>query len=155
MKRREIEALITEAVDGRLQGEQLRELVETLEGYPDLEAEFHAQMRRPDLAAALGIPEPRPGFELRLAARMEAAGTGSGLSAGLEQEIIRFFRRYVVAAAVASLLLVATVLPALRVPQSVDAASFEQFLYGHSADELFSEAVLPDWVDFPLAEEQR
>jgi hypothetical protein len=150
MKRNDIITFITEAVDGNLDADQLRELIGQLEHHPDLEAEFHAQMKKPDLAAAYAAIVPRPGFELRLAARMEPAEAGLTV----EQEIVRFFRRYVLAGGLAAVVLFMTVIPTFQYNTAVDDETFGMYLYGHSPDELISEAQLPYWLDYPLTEEQ-
>ncbi|MCA1801615.1 MAG: hypothetical protein LC662_04050 [Rhodothermaceae bacterium] len=150
MKRNDLIVLITEAVDGNLDADHLRELIGQLEHHPDLEAEFHAQMKKPDLAAAYAAMVPRPGYELRLAARMEPADAGLTV----EQEIVRFFRRYVLAGGLAAVVLFMTVIPTFQYNTAVDDETFGMYLYGHSPEELISEAQLPYWLDYPLTEEQ-
>lgn len=150
MKKNDLIALITEAVDGNLDAGQLRELIGQLEHHPDLEAEFHAQMKRPDMAAAYAAMVPRPGYELRLAARMEPAEAGLTV----EQEIVRFFRRYVLAGGLAAVVLFMSVIPTIQYNTAVDDETFGMYLYGHSPEELISEAQLPYWLDYPLTEEQ-
>jgi hypothetical protein len=149
MKRDTIITRITEAVDGLLSGDELRELIEALEHHPDLENEFHAQMNRPDIARAYETVRPRPGFELRLAARMEPETEVPGL----EQEIIRFFRRYVLAGGLAAVFLFMTVIPSFQTVYVDDAETIETWLYGNTAEELISEAGLPNWIDYPAAGE--
>jgi hypothetical protein len=150
MKKNDIIALITEAVDGNLDSDQLKELIVQLENHPDLEEEFHAQMKKPDLASAYAAMQPRPGFELRLAARMEAAETGLSV----EQEIIHFFRRYVLAGGLAAVLIFMAVIPSFQNGTAIDAETVEMYLYGNPANELISEAQLPYWMDYPLTEER-
>ncbi|MFU8861483.1 MAG: hypothetical protein ACNA8K_13785 [Cyclonatronaceae bacterium] len=150
MKRNDIITLITEAVDGNLDADQLRELIGRLEHHPDLEAEFHAQMKKPDLAAAYAAMVPRPGFELRLEARMEPVEAGLTV----EEEIVRFFRRYVLAGGLSAVVLFMTVIPSLHNNTTVDAETFERYLYGQSPDELISEAQLPYWLDYSHTGEQ-
>jgi hypothetical protein len=150
MKRNDLIALITEAVDGNLDADQLRELVGQLEHHSDLETEFHAQMKKPDLTAAYAAMVPRPGYELRLTARMERVEAGRTV----EEEIVRFFRRYVLAGGLAAVVLFMTVIPSLHNGTTVDAETLERYLYGQSPEELISEAQLPYWLDYPHTEEQ-
>lgn len=150
MKRNDIIALITEAVDGNLDADQLRELIGHLENHPDLEEEFHAQMKKPDLATAYSAMVPRPGYELRLAARMERVEAGLTV----EEEIVRFFRRYVLAGGLAAVVLFMTVIPTFQYNSAVDDDTFGMYLYGHSPEELISEAQLPYWLDYSITEEQ-
>jgi hypothetical protein len=162
MKRDDIINRITEAVDGLLDSEELRELIEVLEHHPDLEKEFHAQMKRPDIIGAYETVQPRPGYELRLAARLNpdvtgidtrpvgAYGSAAGHVAALEEEIIRFFRRYVIAGGLAAVVLAVLIFPQARNGTITEAEMMETWLYGSSADELISEAVLPEWIETPV-----
>jgi hypothetical protein len=202
MKRDQIINRITEAVDGELSGDDLRELIEALENHPDLENEFHAQMSQPDLARAYSVFVPKPGFEQRLATRMVSEGLtpagnetlpaemdsagmdGAGMEGhgknqpesaikkwfgirtrgngseytgtGFEQEIIRFFRRYVLAGGLAAVMLILLILPRYQTQDqdTVDASVIESWLYGEPAELMISDAELPEWIGYPENEEE-
>lgn len=109
---KQLESRITEAVDGLLDERALSALEAELQNYPELLSEFRAQVSGLPVRMAYEGVQPDPFAVSRLRQKMRAAREDQW-----QFDVIRIFKRYVVAAGL-SIILVVGALHAIPGPTS-------------------------------------
>lgn len=97
-----LEERITEAVDGQLNSDQLASLEADLRAYPDLLAEYQFQMKGSPVSLAYESVQPSPFAVSKMRTRLRNLQETQW-----QFDALRIFRRYVIAAGLGAILMVA------------------------------------------------
>ncbi len=151
MKRTELEARITDASDGILTPEEIRQLETDLQVFPDLQDDYYTIMKLPEPEAAY----PKPGNELftarineirkQIAEEVETPGNNPAF---YELSLV-WFKRYALAASLLIVTMTSVISWLQPVQEYTDTATIMNDLF-YSLDESDADAYVAYLDDFTL-----